>query len=125
MAVAVLDGLVVPAITTAEKLSLTELSNRRRELTTAAQEGKLHPRDLGTATISVSNLGTTGITGILPMVIPPQAAIIGLPGRMSDGTMIITAACDHRVVDGLPAAQFLNSLAQAIEDPAWMASVVQ
>jgi|JI9StandDraft_1071089.scaffolds.fasta_scaffold45848_2 pyruvate dehydrogenase E2 component (dihydrolipoamide acetyltransferase) len=125
VAVAVLDGLVVPAITTAEKLSLTELSNRRRELTTAAQEGKLHPRDLGTATISVSNLGTTGITGILPMVIPPQAAIIGLPGRMSDGTMIITAACDHRVVDGLPAAQFLNSLAQAIEDPAWMASVVQ
>lgn len=123
VAVAVADGLLVPAINCAEQLNLVELSEARRSLTEAARNGTLQPKDLGTATVSVSNLGPTGITGVRPMVIPPQATIIGLPGRRRDGTTCITVSCDHRVVDGYPASQFLASLAELIEEPSWLSKV--
>jgi pyruvate dehydrogenase E2 component (dihydrolipoamide acetyltransferase) len=125
VAVAIPDGLLVPAINAAEQLSVTEMSNRRRELAEMAREGRLKPQHLSTATVSVSNLGTTGISGIRPMVIPPQAAIIGLPGPGADATVTVTVTCDHRVVDGLPAAQFLATLAAAIEDPGWLAENIE
>jgi pyruvate dehydrogenase E2 component (dihydrolipoamide acetyltransferase) len=125
VAIGVEDGLLVPAINSAERLSVTELSTQRRKLTEATLQGRLRPQDLGTATISVSNLGTTGLTGILPMVIPPQAAIIGVPAPGVDGTLSITVACDHRVVDGLPAARFLAAVADRIENPSWITRVAE
>lgn len=124
VAVAVPDGLLVPAINGAQALTLTEMAGRRRALTEAALAGRLKPQDLGSATISVSNVGTTGATGILPMVIPPQATIIGLPGIRPDGTISVNVTCDHRVVDGYPAALFLATLAEAVEKPTWLESIV-
>lgn len=124
VAVAVPDGLLVPAINRAQALTLTEMAVCRRALTQAALSGRLKPQDLGSATISVSNVGTTGATGILPMVIPPQATIIGLPGIRPDGTISVNVTCDHRVVDGYPAALFLATLAEAVEKPKWLESIV-
>lgn len=123
VAIAVPDGLIVPAIERAELLSLAELSSARKVLSQAATAGTLHPRQLGTATISVSNIGPTKATGIRPMVIPPQAAIIGLPAPRANGETTVTISCDHRVIDGLPAAQFLATLAASIEDPGWLQAI--
>lgn len=123
LAIAVSDGLVVPAIVSAQEQTLLDLSRERRELTAQALQGRLTPVQLASATISVSNLGPTGVTSMIPMVIPPQAAIIGLPGRRRSGEMALVLSCDHRVIDGLPAAEFLRDLARAIEEPDWLLDI--
>lgn len=125
LALAVPDGLLVPAINRAERLSLAELKRQRLALADAAAQGTLHPRQLGTATFTVSNIGPSRATGIRPMVIPPQAAILGIPYPHEDGPVTVTITCDHRVVDGYPAAEFLATLAECIEHPDWMESITE
>jgi len=114
------DGLVVPAIVDADRLSLAHLAARRRELTSAARNGSLRPADLFSATISVSNLGSTGVSSFRALVLPPQAAILAVGAVRRDGTVTLTLSCDHRVVDGLPAALFLREVAERLSDPTWM-----
>jgi pyruvate dehydrogenase E2 component (dihydrolipoamide acetyltransferase) len=127
IAVATEAGLLVPVVRQADQLGLEEIAQRRADLVTRAHSGRLHPDDVAGGTLTVSNLGMYGVDTVAPILNPPQAAIVGI-GRIADrvvavgGTatvrpmMTVTLSCDHRVVDGARAAQFLETLAHALED---------
>jgi pyruvate dehydrogenase E2 component (dihydrolipoamide acetyltransferase) len=128
LAVAVDDGLVVPVIRQADTLNLGQIAARRIELVEAARESRLSLADLEGGTFTFSNLGMFGVDEFSAIVNPPQAAILAT-GRITDrvvpfegqptvrSMMTLTLSCDHRVVDGARGAQFLDELAQWIEDP--------
>jgi pyruvate dehydrogenase E2 component (dihydrolipoamide acetyltransferase) len=128
LAVAVEEGLLVPVIQQADRLGLNDLAARRTELVAHAQAGKLSLAEMSQGTFTISNLGMYGIDAFNAIVNPPQAAILAL-GRIADRVvpvngqpavrpmMTMTLSCDHRVVDGARAAQFLQTLTGFIEDP--------
>jgi len=128
LAVAVDEGLLVPVVHNADRLGLSEIATRRNEVVTQAQAGKLKPDDLSQGTFTISNLGMYGIDAFNAIVNPPQAAILAV-GRIADRVVPIngqpgvqpmttlTLSCDHRVVDGARAAQFMQALVGYIEDP--------
>lgn len=128
LAVATDDGLVVPVVHDADRLALPALARRREELVARAQAGKLRLNDVQDGTFTVSNLGMYGVDAFSAIVNPPQAAILAV-GRIAervvpvDGQpvvrpmMVLTLSCDHRVVDGARGAQFLDALADLIEEP--------
>jgi pyruvate dehydrogenase E2 component (dihydrolipoamide acetyltransferase) len=128
LAVAVEEGLLVPVIHRADQLGLAELAARRKDLVTRAQAKKLSPDDMSDGTFTISNLGMYGVDTFSAIVNPPQAAILAL-GRIADRVVpvngqpavqpmiVMTLSCDHRVVDGARAAQFLQTLTSFIEDP--------
>ena len=128
LAVAVKDGLVVPVIHRANEHSLNQIVERRQNMVSRAQAGKLSAEDLAGGTFTISNLGMYGVDAFNAIVNPPQAAILAV-GRIAervvpiDGQpvvqpmMILSLSCDHRVVDGARGAQFLATLAGLIEEP--------
>ena len=128
LAVAVDEGLLVPVVHNADRLGLSEIATRRNEVVTQAQAGKLKPDDLSQGTFTISNLGMYGIDAFNAIVNPPQAAILAV-GRITDRVVpvngqpgvqpmtTLTLSCDHRVVDGARAAQFMQALVGYIEDP--------
>jgi pyruvate dehydrogenase E2 component (dihydrolipoamide acetyltransferase) len=129
IAVAVDDGLVVPVVHGAERLSLAEIAARRAQLVAAAREGRLRPEDVTGGTFTISNLGMYGVDAFLAIVNGTQAAILAV-GRIADRVvavdgepavrpaMTVTGSFDHRVVDGARAAEFLDTLATFAERPA-------
>ncbi|HEX5467634.1 MAG TPA: dihydrolipoamide acetyltransferase family protein [Gaiellaceae bacterium] len=129
IAVATDDALVVPVVHGADRLSLAELSARRAELVAAAREGRLKPADVQGGTFTISNLGMYGVDAFLAIVNAPQAAILAV-GRIVDRvvavdgapavrpTMTLSLSFDHRVVDGARGAQFLDTVAALVEEPA-------
>lgn len=128
LAVATEEGLVVPVIHHADRLTLEEIAARRQELVERARAGRLRPEDVQGGTFTISNLGMYGVDAFMPVVNPPQAAILAV-GRIVERVvpvdrqpvvqpmLTLTLACDHRVVDGARAAQFLGTLAELIEEP--------
>ena len=128
LAVAVEDGLVVPVIHRADEMSLTQLAARRAELVSRAKAGKLHVDDLIGGTFTISNLGMYGVDAFNAIVNPPQAAILAV-SRIADRVvpvngqpavqpmLTLSLSCDHRVVDGARGAEFLQALADLIEEP--------
>ncbi len=132
IAVAVEDGLVVPVVHGADTLGLGEIAARRAELVTRAREGALRPEDVERGTFTISNLGMYGIDAFNAVLNAPQAAILAV-GRIVERVvavegapavrprMALTLSCDHRVVDGARAAEFLDLLAALIEEPAGLA----
>ena len=128
IAVGTADGLVVPVVHNAARLSFTETAACRTQLVQRARDGKLTFEDLSDGTFTISNLGMYGIDNFDPIVNPPQAAILAV-GRVIEKVAIVeekataqpvlnlTLACDHRVVDGVRGAEFLQSLVELIEDP--------
>src|SRR5438132_8580222 len=128
-AVALEDGLVVPVVHDADRLALSELAVRRRELVDAAREHRLRPDDVGGGTFTISNLGMFGVDAFQAIVNPPQAAILAV-GRIRDRAIVLdgalvarpvltmTMSFDHRVVDGARGARFLETLADYVEEPA-------
>ena len=128
LAVAVKDGLVVPVIHRVNEQSLSQIVERRQDLVSRAQAGKLSAEDLANGTFTISNLGMYGVDASNAIVNPPQAAILAV-GRIAervipiDGEpavrpmMILSLSCDHRVIDGARGAQFLATLAGLIEEP--------
>lgn len=133
LAVAVDEGLVVPVIRGADRLTVEEIATRRKDLTERSRAGCLRPADVGGGTFTVSNLGTHGVDAFMAIVNPPQAAVLSV-GRMAprvvaeDGrpvvrqTLTLGLSCDHRVLDGARAAQFLETLASMVEEPARLES---
>jgi pyruvate dehydrogenase E2 component (dihydrolipoamide acetyltransferase) len=129
IAVAVDDGLVVPVVHDANRLTLAELAERRAVLVEAAHGGRLRPDDISSGTFTISNLGMYGVDAFDAIVNAPQAAILAV-GRIvervvpRDGEAVIrpmlqlSVSFDHRVVDGARGAQFLETLASLIEEPA-------
>jgi pyruvate dehydrogenase E2 component (dihydrolipoamide acetyltransferase) len=128
LAVATAEGLVVPVIHRADTLTLAELAQRRQDLANRANEGKLKLADLQGGTFTLSNLGMYGVDAFNAIVNPPQAAILAV-GRIADRVvpvdgqpavrpmMVVSLSCDHRVVDGARAAQFMDTLTRLIEEP--------
>jgi pyruvate dehydrogenase E2 component (dihydrolipoamide acetyltransferase) len=129
VAVAVDDGLVVPVIQGAERLSLVEITARRVDLAERARAGRLRPGDLVGATFTISNLGMYAVDAFHAIVDSPQAAILAV-GRIADRVAAVDGAprvrpslrlalsCDHRAVDGARAAGFLTELGDLVEEPA-------
>ena len=124
LAIALPDGLVAPAVMRADTLDLAALAAERRRLTAAAQAGVLTPDELLSATFTVSNLGTFGVSRFRALVVPPQAAILAVGGLRPDGTVTLALSCDHRVLDGAPGAEFLRDLADSLAEPAWLDELV-
>jgi pyruvate dehydrogenase E2 component (dihydrolipoamide acetyltransferase) len=128
LAMAVDDGVVAPVFRNADQASLVEIAAQRRDLTERARSGKLRPADLAGGTFTISNLGMFGVDAFTAIIIPPQAAILAV-GAIADRVvavdgrpavrpmMTLTLSSDHRVVDGARSAEFMRSLAQAIENP--------
>jgi pyruvate dehydrogenase E2 component (dihydrolipoamide acetyltransferase) len=129
IAVAVDDGLVVPVVHDADQLTLAELAARRSALVDAAHAGRLRPGDISGGTFTVSNLGMFGVDAFDAIVNAPQAAILAV-GRIVDRIvprdgeaavrpmLQLSVSFDHRVVDGARGAQFLETLASLVEEPA-------
>jgi pyruvate dehydrogenase E2 component (dihydrolipoamide acetyltransferase) len=128
LAVAAPQGLVVPVIRGAERLSLTEIAGVRADLVGRAREAKLRAEDLEGGTFTISNLGMFAVESFTAVLNPPQAAIVAvgatevrvipLGGETAVRPMLtLTATFDHRAVDGAPAAAFLRTLKESLEDP--------
>ena len=125
IAVALEDGLIVPVIRDAHSKSLVEIARDRTELAAKAQSGTLGLDEIEGGTFTISNLGAFGADSFTPIVIPPQCAILGV-GRIVDKavvvegevlvrpTMWLSLTFDHRLVDGAPAARFLQALADRL-----------
>ena len=131
VAIAVEDGLVTPVIKQAESKSLLAISRAVKDFAVRAKDKKLKPDEFDGGTITVSNLGAWGIQSFDAIVNPPQAAILSVGaaiekpivknGQVMPGLrMNLGLSCDHRVVDGAVAAQFLSEVRKLIEQPALM-----
>ncbi|MDR1636898.1 MAG: 2-oxo acid dehydrogenase subunit E2 [Treponema sp.] len=127
-AVATPRGLMVPVIRNAHRLSLIQISQRARELAEACRGGAVSPEDLHGSTLTVTNLGNTGVESFSPIINIPEVAILGVcgiqpkPAETSPGQYEIlphlglSLTIDHAAVDGAPAAEFLKTLSAAIRD---------
>jgi len=120
-------GLIVPVIKNAGQMNLMEISRNREQLVDRALSGKLNPDDLTGGTFTISNLGTLGIDFFTPIINPPQVAILAI-GRIREVPAVyngkihirqlmgVGVTCDHRVIDGAPAARFLRDFCNFIEN---------
>jgi pyruvate dehydrogenase E2 component (dihydrolipoamide acetyltransferase) len=118
-------GLVVPVIRQAQTLSLKQISEASKRLATACLEGTISPDEIKGGTFSVTNLGSLGIESFTPVLNPPQVAILGVgninlkPVEVEGEVQFIphlglSLTINHQVVDGAPAARFLQSLSQGL-----------
>ena len=128
LAVALDDGLIVPVIPRADQQSLTELAQSRLRLAERARTDQLTVEEVSGGTFTVTNLGTYDIDAFTPIINPPEAAILGVgrivekvvihAGKIAQRAMMtLSLTFDHRLVDGAPAAAFLQSIKQLMESP--------
>jgi pyruvate dehydrogenase E2 component (dihydrolipoamide acetyltransferase) len=132
VAVAGQDALVVPTIHDADRKSLGEIARDSRALAERVRAGAITPPELSGGTFTVSNLGMYGIRSMTPVINPPQAAILGV-GAMTDRPVVregaiavapimeLTLVCDHRILYGAEAAEFLGRIRELLEQPLAMA----
>jgi pyruvate dehydrogenase E2 component (dihydrolipoamide acetyltransferase) len=131
VAMATEDGLIVPSVKAANKKSITQIAKETKGLGTKAKDNALEPDDLTGSTFTVSNLGSFGVDLFIPVVNPPETAILALgqikkkPVVIDDiitvrNMMMASCAVDHRVLDGAPAGQFLAALKETLENPFFM-----
>ncbi len=128
MAVALDDGLIVPVIRHADRLTMKQLAQESARLAAAARDGDLTPDDMHDGTFTVSALGMFGVDAFTPIINAPQSGILGV-NRIRDGVawegatprknrvMRLSLTWDHRVLDGAPAAQFLGTVRDLLEAP--------
>jgi pyruvate dehydrogenase E2 component (dihydrolipoamide acetyltransferase) len=121
-------GLLVPVVRDVPKLGLRQLAAMSKDLAERARQGKLKTEQMQGGTFTITNLGSCGIDAFTPIINPPQCAILGIgriqrqPVVRGDTVMIreqvtLSLTFDHRIVDGAPAARFLQTLVQLIENP--------
>ncbi|MCW5899160.1 MAG: 2-oxo acid dehydrogenase subunit E2 [Flavobacteriales bacterium] len=134
VAVAVDEGLLVPVVRFADGKPLRNIATEVRDFAKKAKEKKLQPQDWEGNTFTISNLGMYGIEEFTAIINPPDACILAVggihekpvvrDGRIVPGhTMKVTLSCDHRVVDGVTGAEFLNMFKTLMEEPALMLGV--
>jgi pyruvate dehydrogenase E2 component (dihydrolipoamide acetyltransferase) len=128
VAVAAKDALVVPTVFDADRKGLRQIASESRELATKVREGKITPPELSGATFTVSNLGMYRIEGFSAVINPPQAAILAV-GAIEERPVVredeittahlmsVDLACDHRILYGAPAAEFLARVRALLEEP--------
>ncbi len=123
------QGLLVPVVRNAGAVSLEEVARRSRELIEAARSRRLRTEDLAGGIFSITNLGGFGIDAFTPIINPPETAVLGLGALRKELVVLpggdigvreqitLSLTFDHRVVDGAPAARFLQALVRLIETP--------
>jgi pyruvate dehydrogenase E2 component (dihydrolipoamide acetyltransferase) len=128
VAVALEDGLVVPVVRNADKIGLASISEQIKNLAEKARNNQLTPGELQGGTFTLTNLGNFGVDAFTPIINPPECAILGV-GRILKKPIVhndeiairnmltLSLTFDHRVVDGAPAAQFLQTVSQYIQNP--------
>jgi pyruvate dehydrogenase E2 component (dihydrolipoamide acetyltransferase) len=128
MAVALDEGLVVPVVRDADVISLKDLAQETSRLAAAARAGTLGPDDYAGGTFSVTTLGMYGVDMFTPIINSPNVGILGV-GRIHDGIawegdrpikrqqMTLSLTWDHRVIDGAPAAEFVQTVKALLESP--------
>lgn len=121
------DGLVAPALLNADKLDVEGTAKALRDLVDRARSSRLRPAEMTDATFTLSNLGMFDVSAFTAIVTPPQVAILAI-GRPTERwsfegkrpvrheMMIVTLSADHRALDGVDAARFLQTFKRAIED---------
>ena len=129
MAVDTEDGLLVPVIRNVAGLTLRDVAVQSKSLVQQAREGKITAAQMQGGVFTITNLGSFGIDSFTPVINYPEAAILGLgairkePFFLDDGQVVaqlqlaLSLTFDHRIVDGAPAARFLQSLVSAISNP--------
>ncbi|QLK50147.1 pyruvate dehydrogenase complex dihydrolipoamide acetyltransferase [Ehrlichia ruminantium] len=128
VAVSIDDGLITPIIRNADKKSLLEISNEVKMLASKAKTGKLKPEEFQGGGFTISNLGMFGIKEFNAIINPPQSCImaVGCSDKRAiivddqiciSNVMTVTLSVDHRVIDGVLAAKFLNCFKSYIEKP--------
>ncbi|MFN2224780.1 MAG: 2-oxo acid dehydrogenase subunit E2 [Anaerolineae bacterium] len=124
-------GLLVPVVHDADRLTLPQIAAETARLVAAARSGRIAPDDLSGGTFTVTNLGMFGVEGFTPVINLPECCILGVgqivrkPVVIDERdtiavrpTMTLSLVFDHRVIDGAPAARFLDRIAQLVEEPA-------
>jgi 2-oxoisovalerate dehydrogenase E2 component (dihydrolipoyl transacylase) len=122
------NGLMVPVIRNAERLSIWQLATEVARLSEAAKTGKATREELSNPTFTISSLGPMGGVVSTPVISPPQVAtiavnkveekVVPVNGELEiRKRMNLSLSCDHRVVDGWDAASFLQALKPLIENP--------
>jgi len=121
-------GLLVPVLTHADQMSVKQLAVKFRELVTRAREGRAQPDDLSGGTFTITNLGMFGVDFFTAMINLPEAAILSV-GRIREEPAVVNGeiairsrmglglTVDHRIVDGAPAARFLQAIVRYVEKP--------
>ena len=134
VAVATEKGLVVPVVRNANKKTLLQVASTVKELVEKAREGKLAKEDVTGGTFTITNLGMYGVEVFIPIINPPEAAILGV-GKITEKPVVtekeirikpmmyLSLAYDHRIVDGAPAAQFLQKVKQILEKSSELANI--
>jgi pyruvate dehydrogenase E2 component (dihydrolipoamide acetyltransferase) len=128
IAVAAPQGLVVPVVHAAERLTIAQIASVRGDLVSRARDGKLRSEDLQGGTFTISNLGMYDVDQFIAVLNPPQASILAVGATRDrvvprDGDlhvlplMTMTLTCDHRAVDGATGADFLRTIKAFLEDP--------
>ena len=126
IAVGMDDGLVVPVVMNAEKLTLEQLGLETKRLANQARAGKIE--NMGQGIFTISNLGMYGVDEFVAIVNPPEAAILAVSAVREDvivkdgaikagQTMNLTLSSDHRLIDGTLGAQFMGRLKALLENP--------
>jgi pyruvate dehydrogenase E2 component (dihydrolipoamide acetyltransferase) len=129
VAIATKEGLIVPVVHNANKLSIAEISSKLAELVDKAQKGKLTPEQMSGGTFTVTSLGMFGVDVFIPIINPPESGILAV-GKIAKKPVVdeksqivvkpmafLALAVDHRVIDGAPAAEFLQRVKEILEDP--------
>ena len=121
-------GLLVPVVREADRKGLVEIAREMRGLVERVRSGKALPDELAGSTFTITNLGVYEVDAFTPIINLPETAILGV-GRIKarpavvDGalcvrqTMWLSLTFDHRLVDGAPAARFLQRIKQLVEEP--------
>lgn len=127
VAIALDDGLVAPALLGADALDFDETATALRDLVDRARAARLRPAEMTDATFTLSNLGMFDVSGFTAIVTPPQVAILAVARPVESWALIdsqpvrrslmtATLSCDHRALDGVDAARFLETLKHSIEE---------
>ena len=123
VAVALEEGLIVPVIHGAERKTLKQIAAETKDLGRRAREGKLRVEEVEGGTFTITNLGTYGVDAFTPIINHGEAAILGI-GRIVEkpavyrgeiarrSMMTLSLTFDHRIVDGAPAAAFLQTVVE-------------
>jgi pyruvate dehydrogenase E2 component (dihydrolipoamide acetyltransferase) len=132
IAVSTEGGLLVPVLRDVPRLTVRQLARQSRELVEKARSRQLTPEEMRGGTFTVTNLGAFGIDAFTPIINWPECAILGV-GRIHKQPAVVnnqivprdvvtlSLTFDHRLVDGAPAAEFLQTLSRGVENPAaWL-----
>jgi len=128
LAVPLQDGLLVPVVRHTDRHPVTEIARETRRLTRAARNGRLTVDEVSGSTFTVTNLGVYGVDFFVPIINPPEAAILGIGrivkkpvikrGQLAHRQMMtLCLSFDHRVVDGPQAAAFLRTVSRLLSRP--------